>query len=399
MPSYTQVFGNTTILPATVSYRAINMTANTTLVWALEAQAGANVAAQVMDITATAGLTLTLPDATLVSVGTSLMLSNVGANSVAVVETGGAAVLTLATSTSWVIYLTDNTTAGGTWRTYQLGALTSSATAASLAGLGLVAISTTLNTEIPFQSKNASPYTVVGNDRASALVWTGGTGTFNLTAPATLGTDWYCYVKNSGSGVLTLTPAAGTIDAQASITMNPNESLIVLCTGSLFYTLTRNTNAASFTYLAINVAGSGDITLSSVQQYKSAYLLTGVLTGARNVIVPAALHEFIVNNQTTGAFTLTVKTAAGTGIAVSQANSLQLYCDGTNVLQADTFPVGIPVPIASGGTGATTAPNALTNLGGTATGTSLFTAASTTAARSAINVYSIDESMIYSSLL
>jgi hypothetical protein len=54
------------------------------------------------------------------------------------------------------------------------------------------------------------------------------------------------------------------------------------------------------------------------------------------------------------------------------------------VLDADTAGVSIPVTVIQGGTGATTASGARTNLGATSLGDSLFTAASQAAAWSAL---------------
>jgi hypothetical protein len=56
------------------------------------------------------------------------------------------------------------------------------------------------------------------------------------------------------------------------------------------------------------------------------------------------------------------------------------------VVAADTSGVSLPLAIADGGTGATTAGNALINLGGTATGIAIFTAATQGAAQVAIGL-------------
>lgn len=94
--------------------------------------------------------------------------------------------------------------------------------------------------------------------------------------------------------------------------------------------------------LAKNVAGGANVTLTAVEARYPIIALTGALTANINVIVPASSREWIIFNNTSGAFTLTVKTAAGTGIAVTQGTATNLFCDGTNVLQA-----GITVPSQS----------------------------------------------------
>jgi len=83
---------------------------------------------------------------------------------------------------------------------------------------------------------------------------------------------------------------------------------------------------------------------------------------------------------------LTIKTAAGTGVVIGQTQRRILYCNGVNVVTADTSTVSVPITVADGGTGSTTAGGALINLGGTGTGIALFTAASQSAAYSALGV-------------
>jgi hypothetical protein len=86
--------------------------------------------------------------------------------------------------------------------------------------------------------------------------------------------------------------------------------------------------------LDLSVAGSSNITLSSTQYENFCHRYTGILTGDIDVIVPALNRLYLIENATTGAFTLTVKTPAGTGAAVTQGERAFVYCDGTNVVAA-----------------------------------------------------------------
>lgn len=60
--------------------------------------------------------------------------------------------------------------------------------------------------------------------------------------------------------------------------------------------------------------------------------ITGTLTANRDLICPTNKKHYIVVNGTTGGFTVTLKTNAGTGIAVSNGVTSILRCDGTNVV-------------------------------------------------------------------
>jgi outer membrane protein assembly factor BamB len=73
------------------------------------------------------------------------------------------------------------------------------------------------------------------------------------------------------------------------------------------------------------------------------------LTGNRNVIVPNTVQQYWVANNTTGSYTFTVKTAAGTGVSVAitleQANNRVIAMEQM-LVAADTGGVSIPVAIS-----------------------------------------------------
>ena len=58
---------------------------------------------------------------------------------------------------------------------------------------------------------------------------------------------------------------------------------------------------------------------------------SGTLTGNRDVIVPARTKTYLIWNTNGGAYTLTVKTASGSGVIIPQGGVQYVYCDGTNV--------------------------------------------------------------------
>jgi hypothetical protein len=95
--------------------------------------------------------------------------------------------------------------------------------------------------------------------------------------------------------------------------------------------------AATNGYLSKSVAGSADVTLSAAEAKNGIINLTGVLTGSINLIVPATpTRSWIFKNATTGAYTLTIKMAAGTGVVCTQGYKAVAWTDGTNVMDALT---------------------------------------------------------------
>lgn len=390
MVGFTQVFGGGNIYPSEPTYNALNISANIVLQWPIEqAIAGTNVVADIMDVTATVpGLAVSLPDARQVSTGFTALFNNVGASTVSINNSTGGTLVSLVSGTVWQLYLTDNSTAAGTWRVFQFGASVSVAVAAALAGSGLKAIGSTLNERMLVVSHNIN-YVMVDGDRASVQQWTSGVGQFTLPNPGTVGADWFVVAKNSGSGNLTMATAAGTIDGNATLVLAPGSSAWFVTDGANYFSLSSGASGASgaFNLIVIDVSGSGTFTLSGGQLNQIGYRFTGVLTGNRTIVVPNTTQEYWVDNETTGAFTLSVGTASQISpIIVPQGNKNILYSDGTNVISATSATVTFPIAVVQGGTGATTASGARTNLGSTAVGDAVFTAASQAAAQAALGV-------------
>jgi hypothetical protein len=115
-----------------------------------------------------------------------------------------------------------------------------------------------------------------------------------------------------------------------------------------------------------NVAfSSADVTLTltntnSTQAARHLRLnLTGTSGGARNLILGSGCQidkPYIISNGL--ADTVTVKNTTGTGIAVPAGKTMWVFNNGTNVVEAmnhaASLTLGSALPVASGGTGATT---------------------------------------------
>lgn len=387
MPIYTDVFGGANIYPSEISYSAVALASNITLSWPEETSTNENLATRIMDVTpSTSGLSITLPDASKTGTGNTILFNNRGSQTFTVRDAAGVQVVTVAAGTLWQVYLTNNSTAAGVWRSLQYGATTSTANASSLAGTGIVAVGALLSQSVPVTAFNSN-YTTTLADRAKMFNWTGAGGTFTLPDPSAVGNNWFVYLRNSGSGNVNAdAPGLTTIDGDSYLAFQPGESAIVACDGSNFYTIGFGQSATfAFDYTVISVAGSGTYTLTGTELNRVSYRFTGTLTGNREVIVPATVQQYWVDNQTTGAYTLTISpSGGGTSFVVSQGERVILYCDGTDVLNAATQGISIPLDISQGGTNATTAGAALINLGGTSVGIGVFTAADQAAAWAAL---------------
>ena len=135
---------------------------------------------------------------------------------------------------------------------------------------------------------------------------------------------------------------------------------------------TTNTNVGTAIEQAIT--GSGDITFSSsdvtltlsntnaAQIARNLRLVcVGTSGGARQLIVPAIEKQYIVQNDL--ADTVTIRTSAGTGVAVPTGKTIIVFNNGTDVVDAITYLSSLSagnlsltsaLSVANGGTGATT---------------------------------------------
>jgi hypothetical protein len=389
MTIYTDVFGGANIYPSEISYSALALSADVQLSWPEETSTNQNLATKIIDVTpAAGGLSVRLPEANKTGTGNTILFNNRGASTFTVRTSTGVQVVTVAPGTLWQVYLTNNTTAAGTWQSLQYGAAVSQANASSLAGTGIVAVGTLLSQSVPVTSFNGN-YTAGVADRAKMYNWTGAGGTLTLPSATSVGDNWFMYLRNSGSGAVVATPSGiATIDGGLTLSFQPGESAIIVSDGTDFHTIGFGQSALfAFDYTVIDIPGTGAYTLVGSELNRVAYRFTGTLTGTRTVVVPATVQQYWVDNRTTGAYTLSiVPSGGGTAFTVAQGERVILYCDGTDVLNASTQGISVPLTVAEGGTGSTTAGGALINLGGTAVGTALFTAVDQAAAYAALGV-------------
>lgn len=357
--SYNSPFTGNVIQPTDVSYRTVTLDANTQLEWPINGNATNDYTARIMNVTATSGgLSLYMPPADQASVGQDALIRNVGATSFTVKDYGGVnPIVTVAAGEAKYIYITSNPNNLGTWGVIDFGVGSSSVDAATLAGYGLMAITTTLN--------QSHPVTTFGTDttataafRAQAYVWTGGAGTLTLDDAATLGNNWFVFVRNGGSGSLSLAPSGGTlINGSASLVMQPNDSCIVVCSGLAFYTVGLGKSTLfNFTQLTKDVSAGGTFTLTTTEASNVIQKYTGTLAGNATVIVPPTVQVYYILNDTVGGvsnYTVTISTGLGVDAVLPAGENATLVCDSVNLLNANTILAGLAtVSLDDGSVGA-----------------------------------------------
>lgn len=347
---FTSTFGGSSVSPADVSYAAYVTSTDLILAWPQFSAGNPNVAARFMNIMAgTTGLNIVIPDAMLTSVGQDIIIANIGSNTFNVVNESLGTIVSIASGLIYYIILTDNTTSAGIWNTLQFGAGSSSASSSALAGAGLKANGPLLDVNFSAEIISSST-TLTTAARAVLQTWVGGSGTITLPDAAAVGNGFFFPFANDGSGSVSLAPVGGDlIDNGATAVFTQTQSAFVISSGGAWYTVGKGTQTNfAVTILNLNVAGAGTITETSAQAQNIIQQFTGILTGNINVIMPNTVQLYYTFNNTSGPFTLTMKTSAGSGIVIPQGSHTILYCDGTNIVNAFTSTFGGGISLSPG---------------------------------------------------
>jgi hypothetical protein len=344
--SYNSPFTGNVVQPTDVSYRAITLAANTQLEWPINGNATDDYAARIMEVTASsAGLSLYMPPANQASVGQDAMIRNVGATTFTVKDYAGAnTIVSIPAGEARYIYITANPTVTGTWGIIAFGIGSSGADAATLAGYGLLAIGQTLNQSQPVTTFSSN-YTAVATDRSNTYVWTGGAGTLTLTGATTLADNWFMFLRNGGTGALTVACSGGdVINGSSTLILQPSDSCIIVCSGAAFYTVGLGKSTQfNFTQLTKAVTG-GTVTLTAAEASNVILKFTGTLSSNATIIVPQTVQVYYVQNATVGGasnYTIKLTTNSGGSEATIASNQqATLICDSVNLVNANTVLAG-----------------------------------------------------------
>ena len=167
----------------------------------------------------------------------------------------------------------------------------------------------------------------------NAGTMSGGTWTGSITSTATI----------TGGLMLQATFQGGTISGTISglsvfngkVTFNnAGTSAVTAAAGD------NSTKLATTAYVYNAMSGvtslnstTGTVTLTAAQYSNPVLVVTGTLVGNVNYVLPTGGY-WAVENNSTGAFTVTFKTASGTGVVVPQGAALTIAGDGTNIVQS-----------------------------------------------------------------
>lgn len=309
--SYTNIFGGNVVGVSPNSFEQLTLsTPNTILTWPIQFQDTEDVTAQIMGVTSpTAGWNLILPSATFVSVGTTLLIFNNGANSFDVMDNTEAVITAMPASSFYYFILTDNTTIGGTWVVTPFGqgtlAVTSVAATAPASGFTI--------SGSPIVNSGTFVFSL--NDDLAALEGLSTTGIAVRSASST----WVMRQLTSGNSNITITNPDG-------VAGNPLISLSLDITN-----LTSLHSSAVYTDLIINESAGGDISL--LPSGSGNIKLRGITIDSSNNI--SGIVNFSSTSLTGGALTLSGTTLSSTSsitVAPTINNNFSLSTSGTGTI-------------------------------------------------------------------
>jgi len=349
MTTFNDVFGNNTLPPSEYGYQGYTITADATLQWPYNSSDAPYTVAKVMNISCQAGNAIILPDARQVSSGEDLLVRNVGAHLLVVRHPSGVQLHDVEPGTAVYIYLMDNTTEDGVYGALDFGSGSSEVDASTLVGYGIKAIGASLNQSHPVYPY-ASGTEIDSTSRAGLVVSTGGLTTFTLAQASTLGDDFFFMFRNDGTGTATLEPyGSETIDNQLNMQIQPGESLMLVCTGTQWYSVGYGRSILyQFTQLTKDVSAGGTFTLTAAESENKLITFIGNPSTTVTVIVPSVVSVYYTYSNISTTQNIVVKTAAGTGTTITQTQRVILICDGTNVLSAQSAVANSSVSLTDG---------------------------------------------------
>jgi hypothetical protein len=122
---------------------------------------------------------------------------------------------------------------------------------------------------------------------------------------------------------------------------------------------------------SISIAGLTTYSLSALngisdQSRNAVLVFTGALSASCAITAPAVNKTYVVYNNTTGGYAITIKTASGTAVSIANGATSYVYCNATDFFIAS---IG---PYSPAFTGIPTAPTASINTNTTQLATTAF---------------------------
>jgi hypothetical protein len=150
--------------------------------------------------------------------------------------------------------------------------------------------------------------------------------------------------RNIGTGTYTINCTGfNTIDGASNKQFNPDESAIIICSGTQFFTVGYGQSSSFFFNILVKTVTGGAYTLTSSQCANIIQEYIGNLVSNVTVTYPPIVNLYVISNRTTPngyALTVTTGIAGGSTATIPPNGQATLVCDGTNFFNANTVQAG-----------------------------------------------------------
>lgn len=197
------------------------------------------------------------------------------------------------------------------------------------------------------RSARTSNTILAAGDLNKIIDVTSGTFSQTITAAATLGSGWFCWYRNFGTGVVTLDPdGSETVNGSTTLALSYGDAVLLQCDGSNFHAVSlRSLGNHEVTVTTGNGHGS---TNTKIRRYTTEQVNTGSAITYADSSTDGA--SFTINQ--TGLYEIyTSDLFGGNGDAYfgASVNSAQLTTAIESITAADRIVLGYAPVIASNG--------------------------------------------------
>lgn len=185
-------------------------------------------------------------------------------------------------------------------------------------------------------------YTVLPADFGTLIDCTSGTFDLDLTAAATLGDGFYFFVRNSGSGTISIDPnSTENIDGSStSLSLSSGESCAVWCNGTAFKTIGRSVAAATQSEMETGTSVSVFVPPGRQKFHPMHPKAIGYFFGTTTGTFTPAAHSSGVSSivrGTTGDYTVNLTSAMNTTFYTAMAQAVGTGTGASVVVSAVPF--------------------------------------------------------------
>lgn len=202
-------------------------------------------------------------------------------------------------------------------------------------GSGVLSFST-ISANISYSARTSNTILAAG-DKSTLVDVTSGTFSQTLTAAATLGAGWYTYLRNSGTGVVTIDPnGSETINGATTLAIYQGVTALIVCDGSNFFAAVAGDSAGDHKIIVTGVNGFGS-TNTAILRFSTTQESNGTaITYADSASNGAS---FTINRGGIYSIRHVNYSSSGTMVAGISLNSAQLTTAATSITAANLLAV------------------------------------------------------------